>query len=190
MRGKRWALLGVVLLSGLALATAQAYGQEEVDQLEELFAPKPPYAEPEVPEPTLQPGLLPPPPPLPEAAPEPFIAAYNLYREGRLQEAYGAFNAYLQEFPAVPTTDDAVYYLGEISYRQGQYAEALRLYQYLLDKLWGFASTSWASTKGRWRSWSPFSLSSPSPTRSGPPGRPLPPLPPGGESGLRPRPYG
>jgi ABC-type branched-subunit amino acid transport system substrate-binding protein len=147
MRGKRWALLGVVLLSGLALATAQAYGQEEVDQLEELFAPKPPYAEPEVPEPTLQPGLLPPPPPLPEAAPEPFIAAYNLYREGRLQEAYGAFNAYLQEFPAVPTTDDAVYYLGEISYRQGQYAEALRLYQYLLDKF--LASDRYLAAKVR-----------------------------------------
>ncbi|MFQ6672857.1 MAG: ABC transporter substrate-binding protein, partial [Candidatus Tectimicrobiota bacterium] len=31
-------------------------------------------------------------------------------------------------------TDDAIYFLGEIAYRQGQYAEALRMYQYLLEK--------------------------------------------------------
>lgn len=148
MRGMRLVLMGVVLVAGLALVAAPARAQEDVDQLEELFAPKPPGAKPREPEPpAVKPGLLPPAPPLPEAAPEPFVQAYNLYRAGRLQEAYAAFSTYFQQFPATPTTDDAVYYLGEISYRQGQYAEALRLYQYLLEKF--LASDRYLAAKVR-----------------------------------------
>lgn len=147
MRGRRWVLFLVVVLAGLTLGPSVAPAQEEVDQLEELFAPKIPAKKAEVPEVPVRPGLMPPPPPLPEAAPKPFQEAFSLYQEGRLTEAYRAFSAYIQEYPASPTTDDAVYHLGEIAYRQGQYAEALRMYQYLLDKF--LASDMYTSAQVR-----------------------------------------
>ena len=130
MRGWWSVLVGAILLGGLLFGPVPALAQEEeVD----LFATPPPPP-PQATRPFVLPKLQPPPPPLPEAAPGPFQQAFAFYRRGRLAEASQAFAAYLRENPATPSSDDAVYYLGEIAYRQGQYAEALRMYQYLLDK--------------------------------------------------------
>lgn len=140
MWGRRWVLpvvVVLVVLGGVVGAAPGAHAQEEVDLLEELFAPKPPGERPEVPKLPTRPDLMPPSPPSPpslETAPQPFKEAFSLYQAGKLSEASQAFSAYIKEFPAAPTTDDAIYFLGEIAYRQSQYAEALRLYQRLLDK--------------------------------------------------------
>ncbi len=129
LRGRRWLAAGTVVLVGLVLTPHLTLSQEE-EETELLFSLPPLIVEPV----SRRRGRQPPPPPPPESAPAPYKEAVDLYRRGKLAEASQAFAAYINEYPATPTTDDAVYYLGEVAYDQQQYAEALRMYQYLLDK--------------------------------------------------------
>ncbi|MFB3072108.1 MAG: tetratricopeptide repeat protein, partial [bacterium] len=129
LRGRRWLAAGTVVLVGLVLTPHLTLSQEE-EETELLFSLPPFIVEPV----SRRRGRQPPPPPPPESAPAPYKEAVDLYRRGKLAEASQAFAAYINEYPATPTTDDAVYYLGEVAYDQQQYAEALRMYQYLLDK--------------------------------------------------------
>ncbi len=139
MRRWRWVVLEAVVLVGLILGPFSAYADEAIDDPTESYAPAPAR--------TTRMSLLPPPPPIPPSAPKPFKKAVALYRRGRLTEAAHAFSAFIREQPATLTTDDAFYYLGEIAYRQGQYADALRTYQYLLEKF--LASDRYLSAQAR-----------------------------------------
>lgn len=60
--------------------------------------------------------------------------AYNDYLRGNYDLAVGGFRRYLQQFPDTELTDNAAYWIGECSFSQKKYAEAIREFDEVLAR--------------------------------------------------------
>lgn len=59
---------------------------------------------------------------------EQYAQAYDLLRQGRYDEAEGAFSAFLARHPQDPLAENARYWLGETFYARGNYARAAEVF--------------------------------------------------------------
>jgi tol-pal system protein YbgF len=63
-----------------------------------------------------------------------YTYAYELYRNGKYAESEAKFAEFLQKYPDVERSDNAMYWLGEIKYAQKDYPAAVVKFQELVDK--------------------------------------------------------
>ena len=59
--------------------------------------------------------------------------AFNLLKEGRYEQAIGAFKAYLQRYPSGQYASNAQYWLGEANYVSRDYQTALQEFQRIIN---------------------------------------------------------
>jgi tol-pal system protein YbgF len=70
-------------------------------------------------------------PPVPTAPADPkklYDEAYGLLKQGKYEESQNLFREYIRLYPDTPLTDNAYFWIGEGYYDQGQYEQAILLY--------------------------------------------------------------
>ncbi|HPC88687.1 MAG TPA: tol-pal system protein YbgF, partial [Candidatus Saccharicenans sp.] len=65
-------------------------------------------------------------------AQEMYNNAYSDYLKGNYDLAIESFKLFLQQYPATPLADNALYWIGECYYSQGKYTEAIESFNDLL----------------------------------------------------------
>lgn len=74
----------------------------------------------------------PPPPPAGDAQGE-YKLAFSLYQSGKLQQARQVFERFTRLYPKHDLTDNSYYWMGEISYKEKRFEEALELFGTVIE---------------------------------------------------------
>lgn len=65
---------------------------------------------------------------------EMYAAAYDVYKEGRFDEARGEFRKFLNQFPQTEFSDNAQFWIAECYFKEGKYEEAILAYEEVVKK--------------------------------------------------------